>query len=144
MKTVRLITNGKLKAALRRLEGSDWFDLYHLHPSLCGYKKRNLDVLCAIEAMAREILARRFHEFQCFIIVDVANSDYDAVFLHTKNGNRTTFPLHFVPGAVTRNVPRYRQIMVPLERQGYACHKIKGRPSVIAAHRDAGVWPVSQ
>jgi hypothetical protein len=86
MKAARQMTNKRLKTALRGLEGSKWFDLCHLHPSLYGYKKRNLRVLCAIEAMAREILARRFRQFQCFIIVDVANSDYDAVFLHTEIG----------------------------------------------------------
>ncbi len=144
MKAAWLMMNGRLKATLRRLEGSEWFDLYHLHPSLYGYGKRDLRLLCTIEVMAREVLARRFRQHQCFIIIDMANSDYDAVFLHTKNGNQTTFPLHFARGVVTRNVPRYRQIMVSLEHTGYVCHKIKGRPSVIAVHREAEMSPTAR
>jgi hypothetical protein len=126
--------NTKLKKIMRLISESAWFDQYHIHPSLCGHKKRDLRTICGIERTARAILSRKFREYQCFILIDMKNSDYDAIYIHTENDNHTDFPIELKRGTVTRNADAYNGIVSTLKRHGYACYKLKGSSAIVAIH----------
>ena len=126
--------NSRLEEVIVRLSRSEWFDGYHIHPSLFGYKKRNLKLICEIETSVRSMLSKNFQELQCFILLDMQNSDYDAIYLHTRNKNQTPFPIALKQGIITRHVDLYNGIISTLTSRGYTCFKLKGKASIVATH----------
>lgn len=135
-----ICVTAKLGKCLRIVATSKWLDLYHIHPSLCGYPKRDVALLCAIETETRKHLAKRFAKYQSFVLIDIWNRSYDAIYCHTENANKTPFPAGFTPGVITHRIPQYRQVMAALQRLGYIAFKVKGYTNIVAVHPDCSWW----
>lgn len=100
-KYFRNLRNQKLPEILD-FSGSEqsWFDFYHLHIDNNGLgnrswkaRKQHLDALFDV---AREVEAKLQHypkDYQYWIEVDEMDSVEDAIYIHTKNPNGSTFPV---------------------------------------------------
>ena len=121
-----------LARSLKVIGKSDWYNFYHIHPSLYGHPKRSLQILVTIDRQVRTRLLDFPQPWQSWIFIDLDNSDLDAVYIHTANPYKVPFPFVMVPGRITRNFSRYARITRPLSRCGYSARKIMGSPSIFA------------
>jgi|PlaIllAssembly_1097288.scaffolds.fasta_scaffold119499_1 hypothetical protein len=112
---------------------SEWYDFSHVHPSLEGIENRNLKAIIEIERFIGIKLELRKLEHQRWIQIDLNNSDYDAVFVHTKNPNRDDYPVEFEIGRITKsNGSKYKRFIDAFTKNGYNAFKMLGRPTIVA------------
>lgn len=124
--------NSRLIKCLTAYAVSKWHDLSHVHPSLCGYKRRSLALLVEIDRQIRARLNKRRDQWQTWILIDLDNPDYDAVFAHTPNANGTPFPIQHSWGRITKHASPYTPIVSALTGLGYDCRKITKHRALVA------------
>lgn len=124
--------NTQLAKCLAAYTNSKWHDLSHVHPSLNGYKRRSLTLLVEMDRQIRARLNKRHDKWQTWILIDLENPDYDAVYAHTPNANGTPFPVQHSWGRITKQAFRYFPIISALKSLGYDCRKIKKHRALIA------------
>ena len=108
--------------------------MHHIHPSLNGCPKRSLNLLCDIDAAVRKRLEKRKTPWQTYIIIDLDNSDYDAIYVHTPNPNKDNYPTKCAIGKITRNPNDYKKIIDKLTGRGYYAFKIHGYKAICAQY----------
>jgi hypothetical protein len=111
----------------------EWYEFSHIHPSLEGIKERNLKTIMEIEQFIGERLDSRKLIHQRWISIDLNNSDYDGIFVHTNNPNQKNYPTEFEKGRITKtNAKKYTAILNVLSKNGYMAFKTLGHPTIIA------------
>lgn len=86
-----------------RLPGpADWFDLWHTHVDWRGegnskpdVRRECLRVLFDVWPQVEVLAAQRTGPWQSWVVINVADSGQDAVYLHTPNPQRDNFPYQF-------------------------------------------------
>lgn len=126
-----------LLKAIRRSSNSEWYEYYHVHPSLYGETKRNLVWMISFEQRIGKLLRARKKHHQRWIFIDMQNWEYDAIFIHSKNPNRDNFPRTFSPGRISaKHRFEYEKILKYFSKRGYKAFKGKGVSAIYALPLD--------
>jgi hypothetical protein len=121
-----------IRNRLNKYCNSNWYNLSHIHMSLLGIKDRDIELIIKIEKYVREKLAIRLSEFQTWIMIDVKNSDYDCIYVHSVNPY-SDYPYEFEKGRVTTiNSKIYLPTIKTFKENNFEVFKVKNFTSIIA------------